>query len=360
MMRIMPRPGDRAILNAQEGAEVDPAILELLGKEGPILPRPKNKQVSVTSSAKELKDNQGMESGKPIAKSDKERKPLFPTLYAELARQKESRESLLAAETWSGGVGKDEKKVKQSQIERAYNSLNPADGFSKLQQAMRVPFLWNSYFENTVPPRPEEEMATPVEEAYFKHYLNIERDKELVPDTKSRIDWDKENAGNSEYVGIPQPVAQRVQAIADTLNTGRIYREYDKYKAMNPDLPSRDKIGEIYKFGKTLLKSDKGEQANEGMSVKYIERPDHYQQHATGLDVLGKGGFGLKWDKNNGVLKVYDTYDFPDKFIGENKIPQRKRPLRIREDIKFDPEKGSYLLRDNMKNYHEDESKYYE
>lgn len=260
-----------------------------------------------------------------------------------------------------GGVLKcqDGNKVKQSQAERTYNSLNPAVGFSWFQQMLELPFLWDSHFKNTVPPRKEKEMATPVEEAYFKHYLNLGRNKELVPDTQSRINWDKDNAGDSEYVGIPQPVARRVQAIADTLNTGKIYREYNKYQKTNPNLPSKGRIGEIYEFGKKLLTSNKGEQANESMSVKSIKRPNHIQSNATGLEIFGEGGFGIKWDKSSKVLKIYDTYDFPEKFIGEHKIPQRKRPLRIREDIKFDPKKGSYLLRDNMKNYYEDESKYY-
>ena len=102
MMRIMPRPGDRAKLNVQQGEKVDPEILELLGKEGPILPRPKREQVRTDSTGQRLGN------GNQTAKPDKKNKPLFPTLYAELVRQKESRESLLAAETWLGGVGKSE------------------------------------------------------------------------------------------------------------------------------------------------------------------------------------------------------------------------------------------------------------
>lgn len=258
----------------------------------------------------------------------------------------------------NGGVLKyeDGKKVTQSQAERAYNFINPADGFIAAPYYSTLPLY--SRFNKYIPPRPEKDKATPVEEAYFKHYLNLDRDKELVPETKSKINWDKNNESNSEYVGIPQPVARRVQAIADTLNTGKIYREYDKYKAMNPDLPTKDRVGEIYKFGKTLLESNKGEQANELMSVKLIERPNHIQSTATGLEILGN--FGLKWDKNNNTLKVYDTYDFPSWATGKRRIPERKQSLRIREDIKFEPKKGSYLLRDNMKKYHEDESKYYE
>lgn len=257
-----------------------------------------------------------------------------------------------------GGILKCQEgdKVTQSQAERAYNFINPADGFIAAPYYSTLPLY--SRFNKYIPPRPEKDKATPVEEAYFRHYLNLDRDKELVPDTQSRINWDKDNAGGSEYVGIPQPVARRVQAIADTLNNGKIYREYDKYKSMNPDLPTQDKIGEIYKFGKTLLESNKGEQANESMSVKPIKRPNHIQSNATGLEILGD--FGLRWDKDNNILKVYDTYDFPSWATGKRRIPERKRPLRIREDIKFDPKKGSYLLRDNMKNYHEDESKYYE
>lgn len=250
----------------------------------------------------------------------------------------------------------DEKKVKQTQAERVYNFINPADGYAATLYYFRLPF--HNYNKKYIPPRPEEDRATPVEEAYFKHYLNLGRDTTLIPDTDVRLEWDKDNGGNSEYVGIPQPVARRVQSITDTLNTGKIYREYDKYIDKYPELPSKRMMKKIHETGKRILTSGKEEPVHESMSVKYITRPGHFQENATGLEIFGR--FNVKWDKENKTLQVYDTYDFPSEITGKYTIPERKRPLRIRDKIKFDPEKGSFLLRNNMENYYIDESKYYE
>ena len=85
----MPRPGNRSTLNAQQGTEVDPAVLELLKKQGPILPRPKREQVRTDSTG---------------PKPDKKTKPLFPMLHSELARQKEYHEIPSFAQTWLGDM----------------------------------------------------------------------------------------------------------------------------------------------------------------------------------------------------------------------------------------------------------------
>lgn len=254
-----------------------------------------------------------------------------------------------------GGVVEGDSK-KQTQAERTYNFINPADGFIAAPYYSTLPLY--SLFNKTVSPRSEKETATPVEEAYWKHYLNLGRDKELIPNTKSRINWDKENGDNSEYVGIPQPVARRVQAIADTLNVGKIVRDYSKYKEQYPELPNKSMMEKIYNLGKELLTSGKAVQANENMTVKDINRKGRTQQRATGLEILGK--FGLKWDKDNNTIKLYDTYDFPSKYVGKYSIPEREKVLRIREDIKFNPKQGSFLLRNNMENYYTDEDKYYQ
>ncbi|WP_270488586.1 glycoside hydrolase family 73 protein [Butyricimonas synergistica] len=248
------------------------------------------------------------------------------------------------------------KPIKQTQAERAYNFTNPADGFIMAPYYSTLPIY--SLLGTYIPPRSKDDMATPVEEAYWKHYLNLGRDKTLVPDTKSRINWDKENGANSEYVGVPQPVARRAQALADTLNMGKIVRNYQTYKEKYPELPEEDTMNDMYKFGKKLLDSGEAQQANENMTIKDINRNVDVQRRATGLEILGK--FGLKWDKSTNTLKLYDTYDFPSIYTGKYSIPERKKPLRIREDIKFDPKQGSFLLRDNMKNYYTNEDKYYQ
>lgn len=255
-----------------------------------------------------------------------------------------------------GGIVKKDEPIKQTQAERAYNFTNPADGFIMAPYYSTLPIY--SLLGTTIPPRSKNNMATPVEEAYWKHYLNLGRDKTLVPDTKSRINWDKENGSNSEYVGVPQPVARRVQALADTLNMGKIVRNYQTYKEKYPELPEEDTMNDMYKFGKELLDSGKALQANEDMTIKDINRNVNVQRRATGLEILGK--FGMKWDKNTNTIKLYDTYDFPSRYTGKYSIPEREKTLRIREDIKFDPKQGSFLLRDNMKNYYTNEDKYYQ
>lgn len=159
-------------------------------------------------------------------------------------------------------------------------------------------------------------------------------------------------------MGVPQPVARRAQALADTLNMGKIVRNYQTYKEKYPELPEEDTMNDMYKFGKKLLDSGEAQQANENMTIKDINRNVDVQRRATGLEILGK--FGLKWDKSTNTLKLYDTYDFPSIYTGKYSIPERKKPLRIREDIKFDPKQGSFLLRDNMKNYYTNEDKYYQ
>lgn len=61
--------------------------------------------------------------------------------------------------------------------------------------------------------------------------------------------------------------------------------------------------------------------------------------------------FGMMWDPDEKALYVHDTYDFPivPRVVGG--IPERPREMKIRGRISYDPQKGSYLLRDDMKNF---------
>lgn len=241
--------------------------------------------------------------------------------------------------------------VKQTQAERVYNFLNPADGYWSAPYYIRLPYL--NYTNTPVPVRDEKELATPIEEAFFKHYLNLGKDSRLIKSSKARVNADKDkNPKNAEYVGIPQPVARRVQSMVDTLNVGKILRNYDKYIEKYPELPSKSRLEKIYKTGKEVLESGEPKVVNEGLTVKYIERPNKNQRWATGLDLFGN--FTIQWDKENNTIKVNDTYDFPSIVTGKYTIPKREKALEIREDIKFNPKIGSYLLRDNMKNYYID------
>ena len=58
--------------------------------------------------------------------------------------------------------------------------------------------------------------------------------------------------------------------------------------------------------------------------------------------------FAMKWSPSEGVLRVHDTYDYPlyARLLGG--IPKRPKEMKIRGLVKFDPEKGSVLLRDGL------------
>ena len=61
--------------------------------------------------------------------------------------------------------------------------------------------------------------------------------------------------------------------------------------------------------------------------------------------------FGAKWVPEEGVLYMHDTYDFSDLARFATGIPQRPKEMKIRGRINFDPNKGSFLLRDDLKNF---------
>lgn len=60
--------------------------------------------------------------------------------------------------------------------------------------------------------------------------------------------------------------------------------------------------------------------------------------------------FGMMWKPEEGVIHVHDTYDFTPferLFVGD-----RPKEMKIRSKIKFDPKKGSKLLRNNMEDFY--------
>lgn len=135
---------------------------------------------------------------------------------------------------------------------------------------------------------------------------------------------------------MPDTMLERIAAIADTTNTGKMLRNFDTYEERLAPI-NKLKLKEIYETGKRILNNPgKGQQVNEESTLKAAPNGK------TGLGALQN--FGVVWDKSAGKLRAYDTYDFPDYL--SMFIPKREKPLKIRGEIKFDPLKGSKILND--------------
>lgn len=248
---------------------------------------------------------------------------------------------------WLRGYKEIPKKQKGGNID-LYNRLNPGGGFPNWDP--RRFFNLGSVIDNGIlytfgggKSRKGTNLATPEEEAYWKKYLGLPQD--LIKPTDVRINADKGD-NTSEFVGMPDSMLERIAAIADTTNTGKMLRNFSQYEEK---LKPTNKLGleKIYNFGKQLLNNPgKGQQAHETLSLKTSDNGK------TGLGALQS--FGMVWDKDKKVIKAYDTYDFPDYL--NMFIPKRDKTLKIRGEIKFDPVKGSKILNDkdyrvkNLKN----------
>ena len=139
-----------------------------------------------------------------------------------------------------------------------------------------------------------------------------------------------------------------IQAIADTLNTGRIVRNYDIYKQKEPSLPDKEYIERIYNSGKQVMENpSKWVQVEDGRAIK--QGYDKQLEESDPLGMLGK--FGMRWEPNQKALYVHDTYDFPWKARAATGIPVRPREMKIRGRINFDPNRGSALLRDSLSGF---------
>lgn len=245
---------------------------------------------------------------------------------------------------YTGGESKTNKDgVTMKQL---YNILNPGGGFDPVSLA-----FWYRDYRSIVgdKPRHKTNQSSKDQEAYWAKYTghNV---PEIKP-TNVRFEFDSGDTKKNEYIGTLRSMDLRVQAIADTLNSGKIYRNYKHYKKLNPDLPLKSTMKAIYKAGKKLLdKPNEWHQVNESLSVK------HDEVGTSGLGALQK--FGMRWNDKTNTIDYHDTYDFPTSLVGglvEQKwIPERDRTLRIRGQVKMDPAKGSILLRDDMKRWNEE------
>lgn len=203
--------------------------------------------------------------------------------------------------------------------------------------------------------RGKEDSGTPEEEAFYANYLGLPQN--LIKATNHRRPNGKdESLKNAEFVTTTPSMDLRIQGIADTLNLGKLSRmnpnDYKKLQEQHPNLPEQNEIANSYKFSKDLLDHPNiPKQAHEDLSPKKQRSPNG--SNLTGLGALRY--FGMQWDDKNQKLYGWDTYNFDwwQRLLGN--MPDRKNSLEIRTVIPFDPKRGSKLLRDNLKNYEQDE-----
>lgn len=198
-------------------------------------------------------------------------------------------------------------------------------------------------------------MANGEENEYYKTYLGLpNKVQPMKQGAQTNWDYQEEERKReakeqpSDFYGTTPRMDYNIQAIADTLNTGRIVRNYDIYKQKEPSLPDKEYIERIYNSGKQVMENpSKWVQVEDGRAIK--QGYDKQLEESDPLGMLGK--FGMRWEPNQKALYVHDTYDFPWKARAATGIPVRPREMKIRGRINFDPNRGSALLRDSLSGF---------
>lgn len=201
--------------------------------------------------------------------------------------------------------------------------------------------------------------ASGEEQQYYREYLGLpSRVPKMNP--KAKTEWDdkveaekvKNGELPSDFYGTTKRMDLNLQAIGDTLNTGKIYRNYDEYKKANPKLPSKKTIKTIYETGKRVLNSPNEWHQVDGDITAIKKGLEISTQESNPLGMLAD--FGMKWVPEENKIYIHDTYDFPEILTGKGRpMYDRPKEMKIRGRIDFNPKKGSYLLRDNMANYND-------
>ena len=194
------------------------------------------------------------------------------------------------------------------------------------------------------------------EDQYYRAYLGLSNSIPKM-NPKAKTSWDdqieSEKVANgeqpSDFYGTTPRMDLNIQSIADTLNTGEMVRNYDKYKQMNPDLPSKRRLEEMYETGKRILDNPGTWQQVDGDRLGVKQKLDRTTNEMNPLGMLAN--FGMMWKPEEGALYMHDTYDFPA--IPRALVGNRPKEMKIRGRISFDPKKGSKLLRDNMKGFND-------
>ena len=231
--------------------------------------------------------------------------------------------------------------------ERTHSRWDPAGGLG----------IWQLFYGGTNRSRGEEDQ-------YWRAYLGLEN---RVPkmNSNAKTAWDdaveEEKAANgelpSDFYGTTPKMDQYIQVLVDTLNTGKILRNWEEYKEKYSDLHSRDAIRRMYLTGKRVLENPNkwtqvGESRkanNKEFSGQFILRDVNENSERFPLGMLAD--FGMMWNPDEKAIYIHDTYDFPEFNRWMGNVPKRPKEMKIRGRISFDPKRGSYLLRDDMANF---------
>ena len=222
-----------------------------------------------------------------------------------------------------------------------YNRHNP----SRNEATAIVDYL---NLEGAHKPRPKSLSGTPAEEAFYARYHYLPQD--LIKSTNIRRPNGKDdNLKDAEFVTTTKGMDLRMQALADTLNLGKLARMspelYKKLQEKHEGLVDQEDLKKSYAFSKDLLDHPNvPKQAHEDLSIKKEKGADG--GNYTGLGALRY--YGMQWDDKDKQIYGWDSYNFDwwQRLIGS--MPAREKSLEIRTKIPFDPTKGSKLLRDNL------------
>lgn len=192
---------------------------------------------------------------------------------------------------------------------------------------------------------------------YWRMYLGLPN---LVPNMKpyDKTSWDdkvekekiKKGEQPSEFYGITPRMERSLQALGDSLNLGKIHRNYDAYKIKYPDLASKEVVAETYNNSVNMMNNPNVWHQVDGDRLKIKEYGLKNSGNETNtMGMLRK--FGMMWDKEKGRLRMHDTYDFTKMARIFSGVPDRPREAKIRGSVPFNPKKGSALLRGDLKDY---------
>ena len=194
------------------------------------------------------------------------------------------------------------------------------------------------------------------ENEYWKAYLGLDNSVPSM-DPKAKTSWDdkieRQKVENgelpSDFYGTTPRMDLNIQAIADTLNVGKIYRNYNRYKEQHPDLPPRENIKDIYETGKRVLDNPNTWQQVHGDDTAIKQKLEASTNEVVPLGMLAD--FGMMWNPEEKAIYVHDTYDFPK--IARILVGNRPKEMKIRGRINFDPKKGSKLLRNDLESFYD-------
>ena len=187
---------------------------------------------------------------------------------------------------------------------------------------------------------------------YWRAYLGLDNHVPKM-DPEAKTEWDdlleqqkiRRGLPPSEFYGTTDKMNQLVRMIADTLNLGRIVRDYDAYKRTCPGLAPLRTIRAMYRQGQWVM-SHPDTWVQVGKKVGSFQfKLNDWTDPATGEPIsLGMlAQFGMKWSPTEGALLIHDTYDFPAFVTLFSSIPVRPMEMKIRGRIDFNPETGCPL-----------------